>query len=152
MGNWLKRTFGWVWTNLGNITQVVVWVGGFAVTAWAARAANLFEAYAPFSYVAAGLVGSLVVAIGYWFVAIARAKWVRTKYDNVMMQRGGLVDPLGKTFERKRIYLNEFAMPSHPLIEGKTFIDCEIIGPANILFQSGNSITRKCRTATPSSW
>jgi hypothetical protein len=140
MGKWLRRAAGWVWVNLGNIAQIATWIGGFALTAWAAAAAKLFEQYAPFSYVMAGLLGSLVVAFGYWLVTIGRARWIRTKYDNVMMQRGGLVDPLAKTFEAKRIYLSEFVMPSHPWVEGKTFIDCEIIGPANVTLVKGNSI------------
>ena len=42
------------------------------------------------------------------------------------------------TFERKRILLSDFVLPSFPFIDGKTFIDCEIVGPANIHLQHGN--------------
>jgi hypothetical protein len=45
---------------------------------------------------------------------------------------------LDSTFERRRIYVNDFVLPSHPYIDGKTFIDCDIIGPANIYFQNNN--------------
>ncbi len=141
MLDWFKRAPGWAWSNLGNLTQVAVWLGAIAVTAWAAKAANLFAEYAPLSWVSAGLLGGLVIAVAYRLIASGRARWIRSKYDNAMMLRGGLVDPLAKTFERKRIYLSEFVLPSHPWIEGKTFIDCEIIGPANVLFVTGNSAT-----------
>lgn len=30
-------------------------------------------------------------------------------------------------------------LPSHPRVDGKTFIDCEIVGPANIMFVIGNN-------------
>jgi hypothetical protein len=135
-----RRALSWIWANLGNIVQMAVWLGGFAVTAWAAAAANLLSQFAPFSYVVAGLLGSWIVSSGYWLIASARTRWVRTKYDNTMMLRGGLIDPLAKTFESKRIYLSEFVLPSHPIIEGKTFIDCEIIGPANLMLISGNNV------------
>lgn len=110
------------------------------MTAWAARAAEILSAYAPFSWVAAGICGGFAVSAAYWLFAASRAKWVRTKYDNTTMLRGGMVDPLAKTFEAKRIYLSEFVLPSHPVIQGKTFIGCEIIGPANVLLVSGNSV------------
>ncbi len=136
----MNRFAGWAWNSLGNITLLVGWIGSFVLTTWAASLAKFLVRFAPLSYIGAGLIGSLILAFGYYVVSHARARWVRTKYDNVMMQRGGLVDPMMKIFERKRIYLSEFALPSHPVIEGKTFIDCEIIGPANILFEFGNNV------------
>ncbi|WP_439470948.1 hypothetical protein [Brevundimonas sp.] len=136
----IQKVVSFVWSGLGNFVQIGIWLGAFALTAWAAKAAELLSAYAPFSWVGAGICGGLVVSVSYWLFASSRAKWVRTKYDNTMMLRGGMVDPLAKTFEAKRIYLSEFVLPSHPVIEGKTFIDCEIIGPSNVLLVSGNSV------------
>ena len=136
----LQKAISFAWSGLGNFVQISIWLGAFALTAWAAKATELFSAYAPFSWVSAGICGGFIVSAAYWLFASSRAKWVRTKYDNTMMLRGGMVDPLAKTFEAKRIYLSEFVLPSHPLVEGKTFIDCEIIGPANVLLVSGNSI------------
>jgi len=55
------------------------------------------------------------------------------------MDKGALINPLDVSFERKRILLNEFVLPSHTIIENKTFIDCDLIGPANIYFHSSNN-------------
>lgn len=135
------RKFGsWCWSNLGNIVQIVTWIGAFLLSAWAVKTAQVFSQYAPASWVVAGLIGLLIVSTALRILSSARSSWVRSKYDNAMMVRGGLVDPLANTFEGKRIYLNEFALPSHPHIEGKIFRNCEIIGPGNIYLVSHNRV------------
>jgi hypothetical protein len=51
---------------------------------------------------------------------------------------GELINPLDTTFEKKRIFLNDFVLPSHTFIENKNFIDCDLIGPANVYFPANN--------------
>jgi hypothetical protein len=130
----------WKWSLANMAWGVPAAVASFALPAWAVRASKMFEEYAPLSWVVAGFAGLLAGAVIYAVFAWSRGRLVRARYDARMLAQGGAVDPLEKTFERKRIYINEFCQPSHPLIENKTFIDCEIIGPANILFVAGNSI------------
>jgi hypothetical protein len=130
-------TVEWSWS------LALLLVGGissFVVPAWAVRASQQFSEYAPASWVGAGFVGLLCLSFEYALLAWARAKWVRTEYDKRMMAKGSYADPLAKTYENLRIYLNEFCLPSHALIENKTFINCEIIGPANIMLQIGNNV------------
>ena len=88
-------------------------------------------------------MGLMIVSFCYAIISWGRGKWTRTSYDLRMSAKGAFVDPLQKAFEDKRIYLNEFCLPSHPLVEGKTFIKCEIIGPANIVLQSGNNLNEQ---------
>jgi hypothetical protein len=133
------KSWKWIWANLGNIVQIFTWLGAFALSAWAVKTATMFSEYAPASWIGAGFIGVLIVSTSVRLLASARRSWIRSKYDNAMMARGGLVDPLANTFERKRIYLNEFVLPSHPRIEGKTFIGCEIVGPSNVMFVEGNN-------------
>jgi hypothetical protein len=120
--------------------KAAIALSAFAIPAWAARAANILGEYAPFSWVAIGILGALALAGAYALWGWGRQRHRRASYDKRMLQRGSYVDPLEKTFERRRIFLNEFALPSHPLIEDKTFIDCEIIGPANIILDTGNRV------------
>jgi hypothetical protein len=131
----------WRWSLAHMFWGVPAAVASFAVPAWAVSATKALDGYAPISWVLAGFAGLLVASISYHFVSKAFARRVRTRYDVRMLAQGGAIDPLEKTFERKRIYLNEFCLPSHPYVENKTFIDCEIIGPACILFVSGNQIS-----------
>jgi len=130
----------WRWSLLQFGLGLPAAVASFVLPAWAISATTGFERFAPLSWVAAGFLGLLIASGSYALAAKAFARRIRTKYDARMLASGGAIDPLEKTFERKRIYLNEFCLPSHPFIEDKSFIDCEIIGPANMLFVAGNSI------------
>lgn len=130
----------WRWSLVNLLWGVPTAIASFVLPAWAVQASKLFEQYEPLSWVVAGFIGLASGSAIYYLAALGRHKWVKARYDARMLAQGGAVDPLEKTLERKRIYLNEFCLPSHPFIEGKVFIDCELIGPANIIFLSGNSI------------
>jgi hypothetical protein len=123
------------WSLAANAASFVTIAGA---TAWGAWAAKIFADYAPLSWIIAGIIGAFV-----W--AVIRLIWnwgykikVRAQYDAKFIEHGGNFNPLDLTFEKQRIYLNDFALPSFPFIEGKTFIECEIIGPAIVYFKSTN--------------
>jgi hypothetical protein len=114
-------------------------VASFSIPAWAVKSAQIFSQFAPLSWVVAGFVGVLA-----W--AIIRLIWnwayqikVRAQYDARFLERSGNYNPLDLTFEKKRIHLDDFALPSHTIIQGKTFIQCDIIGPASVYFAGSNS-------------
>ncbi len=115
-------------------------VGSFALPAWAAEAAGVFSEYAPLSGVVAGFVGLLLYVVAVFIYGTGQQRSVRSRYDAKFMQETGGVDPLARVFEGKRIYLNDFVLPSQPQVIGKTFVDCEIVGPANMYFESDNSV------------
>lgn len=138
--DWFKKSWSWIWANLGNLTWIAGIVASFALPAWAVRVSGLMAQYAPLSWVVAGFLGITVAVPLFALFAWARGKLVRTRYDARLLARGGEIDPLAKTFERKRIFLSEFVLPSKPLVEDKTFIDCEIIGPATVILHQGNTV------------
>jgi hypothetical protein len=114
-------------------------MASFGLPAWAVKSGQIFSEYAPLSWVVAGFLGVLV-----W--ATARLIWnwayrikIKAQYDAKFLERGGNYNPLDLTFEKKRIYLDDFALPSHTVIQGKTFIQCEIIGPASVYFAANNN-------------
>lgn len=106
--------------------------------AWAVKSAQIFVYYEPLSWVLAGFAGLFFWAILRLTWIWGKQKTVRAKYDARMLERGDPINPLDLTFEGKRIFINDFALPSHTLIHNKTFINCEIIGPANIYFLQDN--------------
>jgi hypothetical protein len=130
-------TSRWLWGAFQGSTLLA----SFGVSAWAAWAAEIFSKYAPLSWVLAGFVGAALWAFIRIMWAIAMRIRVRARYDANFLRHGSDFNPLDLTFERKRIYINDFVLPSHPLIEGKTFIDCDIIGPANIYFDTTTNAT-----------
>jgi hypothetical protein len=134
IGRWLDI----LETRLSLVLHGVGLVGSFSLPAWATWAAGIFSQYAPLSWVVAGFLG---VGLGVLFRLIwhwAGQMKVRAKYDALQLEKGSLITPLDLTFERKRILVNDFVLPSHPFIDGKTFIDCDIVGPACIYFSSNN--------------
>ena len=114
--------------------------GSFALPAWATRAAGVFSQYSPLSWVVAGFAGLFCYAFAVFIYGTGQQRSVRSRYDSKFMQETGGVDPLARVFEGKRICLNDFVLPSQPRVAGKTFVDCEIVGPTNMYFESDNSV------------
>lgn len=100
----------------------------------------MLSEYAPFSWVAIGFGGLMLYGIYVALYGIGMSRFVRSKYDSKFMQETGGVDPLSKVFEDKRIYLNDFVLPSSTIVSDKTFVGCEIVGPANIYLVEDYSI------------
>jgi hypothetical protein len=126
---------------------LAIFGGGGLMTYLAALTAWL-KPYAPFSWGLAFLLGVLFLSVV--FLAINKAREVllritisRAYYSSHVTT----MNVLESTFQRERININDFVHPFHRIVKGKTFIDCEIIGPANVIFQStprGGSAMSKC--------
>jgi hypothetical protein len=126
--------------SLANLLWGVGLVTFTAAPAWAVSTMSIFAEYAPLSWVVAGFTGFIGFAIGTALLGYGRSLSVRSRYDAKFMQETGGVDPLAKVFEGKRIFLNDFVLPSNPTVDGKNFVDCEIVGPANIFLAGNNGI------------
>lgn len=138
IGGWLTTVESrWSLWALINGSGLVAFT---SLPAWAVRAAGIFSDYAPFSWVAAGMLGAVTWTLIRLLWQLANRLRVRIKYDEYFVQKERDFNPLETTFERKRIYVDDLVLPSHPFVDGKTFVDCDIIGPANIYFASGNNI------------
>lgn len=66
-----------------------------------------------------------------WVKASAVRAWKDRQTDNI--------NPLDSEFVKKRIRLGDLASPINNTISDKRFIDCEIIGPVNVVL-SGTEI------------
>lgn len=98
------------------------------VSAWGAFVAKLFVDYAPFSYIFAGVFSAAVFAfalacVGWFRLGLARARAMRQVSRPVES-----VNPLDTTFVKRRISLVELADPVTRIIDGKTFVDCDLVG------------------------
>jgi len=101
--------------------------------AWAAKATELFADYAPFSWVGMGLLGFLMMAASLALIGVMRSRFQLVALRNKVAV-ADFVDPMAKTFERKRIHIRDLQPPLQGHITNKVFIDCDLIGPANIVF------------------
>lgn len=99
---------------------------------------DLFVEYSPLSWVVAGFMGLFL-----WVVSNLIWQWgkriaISSRYDAKLIKNGDKINPLNQTFEDKRIFINDFVLPSNQIIQNKTFINCEIIGPSCLYFLSDN--------------
>jgi hypothetical protein len=133
VGKWDTR-----WSAAAHIWGALTLIASAGIPAWATWAAGILSQYAPLSWVIGGFAGTLIWSLARLVLAYALRIRVNAKYDARFIEHGGNFNPLDLIFERRRIYLNDFALPSHPIIEGKTFVDCDIIGPANVYWHFGN--------------
>ena len=101
---------------------------------------EVFAQYSPLSWVVAGFLGLITSVAAFAVFSWAYGRWIRSKYNSYLYARSGYVDPMAKTFENKRIFLNEFCLPSEPYIQGKAFINCDIVGPANLILRFNNQL------------
>lgn len=113
-------------------------IASFGIPAWATWEANLFPTYSPLSWVIAGFAGVLAWVVIRFIWSISIRIRVNAKYDAQAIEHSADFNPLDLTFERKRIFIGDFVLPSHPIIDGKTFIECDLIGPATIYFHGNN--------------
>ena len=138
VGHWLNVAESrW---SLWNLVAGSSLLASFVLPAWATHATKILVQYSPLSWVVAGFGGALLWTLTRWIWLVGYRIRINAKYDQQFLAHAGDFNPLGTTFERKTIYLNDFVLPSHPWIENKAFIDCDIIGPANIYFNVGNSM------------
>ncbi len=135
----LKRSFNFLSDHWDQVSAVSSWLwtlAGGTLMAWAAFAADIFPQYAPFSWVAAGIAGALVVSIALWF--FAKTKLVIMHYGLLRKMNTDLdgVNPLDDNFYKKRIHVLAFSNPIDRRIESKSFDKCELIGPTTVVMNN----------------
>lgn len=113
-----------------------------ALAGYAATLTEALRLYAPLSYVLVVVVVLLLLVAAQALFAIARAKLQIIKFRAFAM-RESRVNPLDDTFRTKRLRLIDLAPPVGLHIRKKTFIDCDIVGPANI-FIGPDCTVREC--------
>lgn len=110
-------------------------IGGFAAAGFAGLT-EILNKWAPASYFAAFAIGALVfqsfALIRQW---TSERREVTRRYQLLSAPKGQ-VNPLARTYEGQRIFMSDIQPASGVVIEGKRFIDCEIIGPANIVIMA----------------
>jgi hypothetical protein len=125
---WFGRT--------ANAIQIgtAVPAGGIAVlSAYLSTTSEWMEQFGGFGLLMAGLAGGLLTMA---FLAL----WTRTRiwmYEAKLRKRsvGGSspFDPMATTYENKRLYLKDLAPAGRRQVLAKRFINCEIIGPGNVV-------------------
>ena len=113
-----------------------------AVVGWATWFTGIFQQHAPASWIYATVIGALIGALIAALLAYSREKMQQVRFRNTVFS-GTYLNPLDTLFTTKRVRIADLSPPIGAIIEGKTFVDCEIMGPANVVFEGchfhGNS-------------
>jgi hypothetical protein len=99
------------------------------ITGWAAAATDLLKPYAPLSWVVAALIGASTFCLISFLIIRCRTIFIDGSIRRRFYEPGDKINPLDKTFEKRRIYISDIIPPVGFKVAGKTFIDCELIGP-----------------------
>lgn len=103
-----------------------------AITGWATSATKLLEEYAPLAWIGGAVLGGTVFLIGAAALSYARVNAARLEYFNDQKKAPDSINPLEETFNKKRINVQSLRSQFNEPVEGKTFVDCELCGPAVI--------------------
>src|SRR5258708_37565714 len=127
----------------GNLDTVAIFLKYLlAVVGWATWFTGIFQQHAPASWIYATVIGALIGALIAALLAYSREKMQQVRFRNTVFS-GTYLNPLDTLFTTKRVRIADLSPPIGAIIEGKTFVDCEIMGPANVVFEGchfhGNS-------------
>ena len=89
--------------------------------------------FGAFGLVAAGLVGFFATSAALALLARTRLWRVEAKIRERIAGDGSPFDPMARVYENKRLYLRDLAPQGRREVIGKTFINCELIGPGTAI-------------------
>jgi len=128
----LKRAWAWFWEHSGNIVTFIGWVVSFGIPAWIGYITDWVAAYGPIGWVACGALGVLTTAVVSVLAALARKIYINASIAKKFYQASDRINPMKTHFLHERIKLEDLLPPGTGWVEGKTFEDCDLIGPLNI--------------------
>ena len=111
------------------------------LAAYATSATKLLEQYAPLSWVGGSLVGAVLFLIGAAAWSTARVNAARLEYVRDLKTAAEPINPLDETFNRKRIQIQDLRSQFNEGVDGKTFVDCDLCGPAVIVLLGNISMS-----------
>lgn len=124
-----KLFMAWILPSLGAAAMLLL-----------ASFTDKFADYSPFSYGAIFLASFLILRVTQLFFSIYSLNKAKTKRIERLSPIKSDINPSDGIFTKKRIYLEDLCNPFERRIHNKTFIDCELIGPATILLNDNINI------------
>lgn len=148
MAEWLRKllriepgislaqwTYDRISNNWDRLLAAFVAAGGMS---YFGSISEAIAAWGPGGIWAAGVLLGLATWIGLSWAASLKAharlrRAQATATEDWRQRVGDSVNPLSPEFHTKRLRIADIAHPINRRIENKRFIDCELIGPANLL-------------------
>ena len=87
----------------------------------------------PFGWTSAGLLTFVLSSLGFALSARAKLWKLDLKNRERLAGDGSSFDPMASVYQNKRLFLRDLVPPGRRFLAEKKFIECEIIGPGNIV-------------------
>ncbi|MBV4494654.1 hypothetical protein HU715_004725 [Pseudomonas sp. SWRI12] len=118
----------------------VFWMSaGGLITAQVTSISDLFKSFDPLVVFTLSIIGAYLT-LGFYFLIIKSQKIAIQNRRAEQMLAATTTNPLEKEFKQKIININDFYDPYYTPHIKKSFVDCQIIGPGNLLIQGGQLI------------
>lgn len=136
---WLDRTesrislASFIWMGSGMIT-----LGG--IGAYVGILTSWINAYGAFGWLCSALFLMFSSALLVLLIAHVRLKWNTASATRKWQEEVSYINPLETEFSKKRINIQDLAHPITNKISDKKFTNCQLIGPANIIFSGGQGM------------
>ncbi|CDY78308.1 hypothetical protein BGLT_01180 [Caballeronia glathei] len=117
-----------------NWTPMLIGASGSAsIAGWAAKSTERLSRYGKAAWIFSALLGGLIFAICFrlWVSSVSQLQEIRLRRR--FETAPSVVNPLEPVFRKSRISFKDFESPIRGLQKEKTFIECELIGPALIV-------------------
>lgn len=143
LGDYVAKAAFWVSTSLAAV-----------VSGYIAFITPRLTEYHPWSILASSLLGAVLFAVTVAMIGLGYRAFSDAMLANTLAVTPKTINPLEDNFYRVRINLSDFISPFTMEYTGKTFTECDFIGPAVICFIKGAKLSNPqliaCDLITPS--
>ncbi|AMK22577.1 hypothetical protein [Sphingobium sp. TKS] len=103
------------------------------VMAYLSQGVGLINQFGAFGWIACGLVTFLLTSMSFALFAKTQLWRVERRHRARLDGEGLDFDPMARVYQNKRLYLRDLAPLGRKRVNGKKFINCEIIGPGTAI-------------------
>jgi len=107
------------------------------ISAFFATGVVWINAFGPFGWIMAGLVGFVLTTAGLYLTVSVRGKMEMISATRKWRDAVDIFNPMDKQIDGKRIAIRDLMHPAHSFVNDKTITNCQLVGPATILLMSG---------------
>ncbi len=111
------------------------------ITGYVARGAHWLNQYGALGWWCTALIGAFVFSWTSAGVAWTRFQWIKTVSIRKWKEKIDGFNPLDTAFLKLRMRVSDIANPVTNMVDGKSFANCELIGPSNIGFIGSLSLS-----------
>ncbi|KAF6692762.1 hypothetical protein HFD98_09665 [Pseudomonas sp. EKM23D] len=136
-----------LYSIIEKLTPYIIGASGGSLTLALTKISELVQGINPIFY-AIAFVAGIYIALGiYHIILSAKKKNIILRQAN-LISRPGEGNPLETKFDKKTIKITDFFSPFYSPHKNKTFHNCEIVGPGNVIFLGctlNNCILSSCQ-------